>query len=49
MRRTALPALGFVTSALLAATADTTEVYGVGALLLAGSEVYRLAGTGAPR
>ncbi len=27
-----------------ATTADTTEVYGVGALLLAGSEVYRLAG-----
>jgi len=32
-----------------ATSADTTEVYGVGALLLAGSEVYRLAGTGAPR
>jgi unsaturated rhamnogalacturonyl hydrolase len=27
-----------------ATTADTTEVYGVGALLLAGSEVFRLAG-----
>jgi rhamnogalacturonyl hydrolase YesR len=27
-----------------ATTEDTTEVYGVGALLLAGSEVYRLAG-----
>ena len=26
-----------------ATTAETTEVYGVGALLLAGSEVYRLA------
>jgi hypothetical protein len=26
-----------------ATTANTTEVYGVGALLLAGSEVYRLA------
>jgi len=26
-----------------ATSADTTEVYGVGALLLAGSEVYKLA------
>lgn len=32
-----------------ATTADTTEVYGAGALLLAGSEIYRLAGTGAAR
>jgi hypothetical protein len=27
-----------------ATSQETTEVYGVGALLLAGSEVYRLAG-----
>ena len=27
---------------------DATEIYGVGALLLAGSEIYRLAGGSVP-